>query len=314
MRISKSVLSTFILALAIPALVAVDNPANGETEKSKSSMDAVQVACIQLPIQDNIKDNAQSIVKLLEKESKAGTRLAVFPECALTTYNSKIIPQLKQQQIDNALNIIIQACKKFDIYAVIGSAYKKDNKWYNGAYIIGPQGRIIKRYTKLHVVVPNLFENGNELAIFKIDDVPATIMICHDERYPEIMRIPVLAGAKVGIYISCESKTPSKRDNYRSQVMARAVENQIFIVHCNAGDGGDDKDSHGHSRIIDPSGKILAEAGPKVGEIARATIHPKKSRNAYARNGASTPSLQKFWAEGLRVLKEQNPEFFQENQ
>jgi predicted amidohydrolase len=136
-------------------------------------------------------------------------------------------------------------------------------------------------------------------------------MICHDERYPEIFRIPVLAGAKLGIYISCESKTPlQKQDNYRSQVMARAVENQIAVVHCNTGDGGVGGGSHGHSRIIDKDGKILAEAGSGANEVIRSVVQPNRSSNDYARTGAKTSTLQKFWEEGLRLLKEQNTEYF----
>ncbi|MHC4442299.1 MAG: nitrilase-related carbon-nitrogen hydrolase [Planctomycetota bacterium] len=275
-----------------------------------SSMDSLQVACVQLKPYETINQNARAIVKALESESEAGTRLVVFPECALTGYEPKIIPTLKQEDIDRGVDIIRRGCRKFDIYAVVGSAYKENDKWYNVAYVIGPQGQIVKRYAKLHVVMPKIFVNGDELAIFYIDDVPATIMICHDERYPEIMRIPVLAGAKLGIYISCESKTEKKRDSYRCQIIARAVENQISMIHCNSGDCGTECGSHGHSRIIDPTGKVLAEASDKVGEVIRATVKPKASSNGYARKGAATASLQKFWAEGLRVLKEQNPEFF----
>jgi predicted amidohydrolase len=92
--------------------------------------------------------------------------------------------------------------------------------------------------------------------------------------------------------------------------MARAVENQMAILHVNSGDGGADGGSHGHSRIIDQRGTILAEASSGVGEVIRATVHPSESSNGHARRGADSPALRAFWAEGLRVLREQNPEFF----
>jgi len=53
----------------------------------------------------------------------------------------------------------------------------------------------------VHVVEPYCTD-GNRLAFFHIDGVPATIFICHDERYPELMRIPVLGGARIALYIS----------------------------------------------------------------------------------------------------------------
>ncbi len=274
-------------------------------------MPSLQVACVQLETQADLDANARAMVSALEKESKRGTRLVLFPECALTTYKKDIIRKLSQPQVDLALSIVREGCRHWKIHAVVGSAYLEAGKRYNGAFVIDPRGEIIKRYAKMHNVDGNLFEDGDAMAIFRIDDVPATIMICHDERYPEIFRIPVLAGAKLGIYISSESKEPrQKMDNYRSQIMARAVENQICVVHCNAGAGGFDGGSHGESRIIDKNGKIVAEAGNRAGEVIRAVIHPRESSNDYASAGAHTPSLHRFWGEGLRVLKEQNPEYF----
>jgi predicted amidohydrolase len=282
-----------------------------ELALQRSSMKAMQVACVQLDISDSITTNADRIIESLRSESERGTRLVAFPECALTSYDTDIIAGFSQDDISAELERIRQACNEFDIYGVIGSPYREDAKWYNGAYVFGPAGQLVKRYTKLHVVKPSFFEDGNELAIFYVDDVPTTIMICHDERYPEIFRIPVLAGAKVGIYISCESKTPAKWDNYRCQIIARAVENQISVIHCNSGDGGADGGSHGHSRIIGPKGKVLAEASQNIGETIRAAIDPSRSSTTHAKRGAGTPSLRAFWDEAIRVLREQNPEFFE---
>jgi predicted amidohydrolase len=274
-------------------------------------MKHLAVACVSIAAQADIDANASAIVAALEKEAPHRTRLVVFSECVLSSYDHKTIKNSTQEQIDAALGRIRDACKKLNLYAVVGSPYYEDGKRYNGAFVIGPSGEIVKRYAKIHKVEGPIFEEGDKLAIFRIDDVPTTIMICHDERYPEIFRIPVLAGAKVGIYISCESREPAqKMDNYRSQIMARAVENQISIVHCNAGLGGVDGGSHGNSRIIDTVGRILAEAGSGPDEVIRAVIHPDQSRRDYAQAGAETPSLRGFWQEGLRVMREQNPEYF----
>lgn len=278
----------------------------------RSSMDALQVAAVQIATTDDIGKNARLIVEAIASEAQLGTRLVAFEECALTSYEDDALRRADPAAIDRALKTIVDACREHDIYAVVGSPYREDDRWYNGAFVFDPRGRLIKRYAKMHVVKPRHFAEGHELAIFRIDDVPATIMVCHDQRYPEIFRIPVLAGARLGIYISCESKTPAKWDNYRSQIIARAVENQISILQCNAGDRGDAGGSHGHSRIIDPQGNILAEAGEGVGEAIRAVVRPRASMNHHAHRGANSPALRAFWEEGLRVLRAQNPEFYEE--
>ena len=304
-------LKTFCLFVLFATLL---NPVRAEETAKRSSMQELKVACVQLASVKDPDANAQAIVESLKAEAKEGTRLVVFGECVLTGYDDGLIRSLKPEQIERALAIVKQGCKQAGVYAVVGTPYFENGKRYNGAYVIGPAGQVVKRYAKIHNVEADLFIDGEELAIFRIDDVPTTIMVCHDERYPEIFRIPVLAGAKVGIYISCESKEPlQKQDNYRSQIMARAVENQISVVHCNAGDGGFDGGSHGHSRIIDKDGKILAEAGTGANEVIRAVIHPDRSSNSYASVGAETPTLRNFWQEGLRVLQKQNPEYFNES-
>jgi predicted amidohydrolase len=304
-QIGRSGLGTIVLLMAVLA-------GSAWASEPRSSMKSMQVACVQLDVQPALADNKQSIIRALVDEAARGTRLVVFAESALTTYDEKIVAALKQEDIDAALADIAAACKRADVYAAVGSAYRENGKWYNGAFVFGPAGKTVKRYAKVHNV-SDFYVDGNELAIFRIDDVPTTIMICHDERYPELFRIPVLAGARVGIYMSLESKTEKKRDNYRCQIIARAVENQMAVIQCNAGEGGPDEGSHGHSRIITHEGRVLAEADDKAGTVIRATINPEQSNNSYAQCGAGTPALRAFWAEGLRVLREQNAEYFTED-
>ncbi len=280
------------------------------TNPPRSSMDAMQVAAVQIDTRHDLEHNTRQILDAIAREAELGTRLVVFEECALTSYEVPVMREMKMKDINKALDRIADACREHDIYAAVGAPYRENDTWYNGAFVYDPQGKLIKRYAKLFVVRPNFFANGDKLAIFRVDDVPFTIMICHDERYPEIFRIPVLGGARVGIYMSCESKTEKKWDNYRSQIMARATENQISVIACNAGDGGELGGSHGHSRILDPRGNILAEAGTQPGVAIRAVIHPKESSQNHARRGAESPAVKTFWAEGLRLLKAHNPEYF----
>jgi predicted amidohydrolase len=89
-------------------------------------------------------------------------------------------------------------------------------------------------------------------------------MICHDERYPELVRLPAIQGARIVYYISHESglREETKLAPYRAQLMARAVENGVFIVSANAPASPKDlSGSHGQSRIISSDGNVVKEAG-----------------------------------------------------
>ena len=45
---------------------------------------------------------------------------------------------------------------------------------------------------------------GNHIAFFELEGVPSTVIICHDERYPELVRLPAIQVVRV-VYYSCES-------------------------------------------------------------------------------------------------------------
>jgi predicted amidohydrolase len=269
----------------------------------------IRVACVQMRLSNSISTNVSRVVSHIASEAALGTRVVVFSECTLTGYDAAVAPTIPQSVIDGAVSQVCAACASHRVYAVVGTTWYENSIRYNAALVIGPDGTIVERYHKVHVVEPYC-TNGNRLALFRIDGVPATLFICHDERYPELMRIPVLGGARIAFYISSESEAASgKNFNYRCQIVGRAVENQTWVVSCNAPVGNDYGDSHGQSRIIGPDGTTWQEAGADE-TVIRHTIETDLSSGTWVQAGASTPLIDQFWQEGLRVLQVQNPDQF----
>jgi len=265
----------------------------------------IKVACVQMRLSNNMATNVNNTVAQIAAEASQGTRVVVFPEFSLTGYDPSVAPTIQQPAIDNALATVAGACATHNVYAIVGTPYYENGVRYNAAVVLGPDGSAIERYYKVHVV-ESYCTDGNRLAFFHIDGVPATIFICHDERYPELMRIPVLGGARIAFYISFESDASSgKNFNYRCQIVGRAVENQAWVVACNAPTGNDCGDSHGESRIIGPDGTVHQEAGAAE-TVIRHTLDSDQSSNAWAQAGAAVPLLSEFWEEGLRVLQTGN--------
>ena len=137
----------------------------------------------------------------------------------------------------------------------------REIRLYNSAAVINPRGEILARYHKIQLA-ESWPMAGDRLLVFKIDDVQACIIICHDERYPELVRLPVLAGARVVFCLSHESglDKESKLVPYRAQIQARAVENTVYVVQANAPANTDSTGSHGQSRLIAPDGNLIEEA------------------------------------------------------
>ena len=147
--------------------------------------------------------------------------------------------------------------------------------------IIAPTGKVIERYHKIQLA-ERWPQAGDHLSAFKMDGVPCSVIICHDERYPELVRLPVLAGAKVVFYLSHESGMRSERkvNPYRAQIQARAVENTGFVVQANAPANEDASGSHGQSRIIGPDGNILQVASIFQEEVLTETLDLRQARLA----------------------------------
>ncbi len=272
------------------------------TAAQHASAAMIRVACVQMQVSNSVDTNTARIVEAIRTEAAQGTRVVVFPECALSGYDGRFVPNVPQSAIDAAVERIRAACRTHRVYAIVGTTWLADGIRRNVGLVVDPTGAIICNYAKMHVVEA-YNANGDELAYFLVDGVPATLFICHDERYPELMRIPVLAGAKIAFYISFESQADSgKNFNYRCQIVGRAVENQTWVVSCNAPAANECGKSHGQSRIIAPDGTIRQEAGD--GEtVIREALDTDLSSNAWARSAALAPPFDQFWAESLRVLQ-----------
>ena len=223
----------------------------------------LKVAAVQFRSSFDIADNTKRIIAKLEQLADAGVHVAAFPECAVTGYTTEASFQPDAAQLESAAQEIGRACARRRIAAVVGSAYKTNGHTYNVALVFDEKGAIIERFGKLQLAGEKWATPGNHMALFTLRGVDSTVIICHDERYPEFVRLPAIAGARVVYYISHESgmKNESKLPGYRAQMMARAVENQMFAVASNApGNVSDNSGSHGHSRIIKDDGNILSEA------------------------------------------------------
>lgn len=279
-------------------------PAGKQPGRNTPAGDFLTVASVQMRSSTDLADNTARIMGFIEKSAAEGAKVVIFPECALSGYNEKAVKALSAEQILNAEKKIAETCKKASVYAIVGMPYREGTKLYNSASVISPEGKIIERYHKIQLA-ESWPDPGDHLSVFNIDDIPCSIIICHDERYPELVRLPVLAGAKVIFYISHESgvKEESKIEPYRAQIQARAVENNVFIAQSNAPANPDATGSHGQSRIIAPDGNIIKEASIYSEEIIYATIDVSKASRGNALKSITRGILQDWWKEGVKKVK-----------
>ncbi|HZM97328.1 MAG TPA: carbon-nitrogen hydrolase [Vicinamibacterales bacterium] len=156
----------------------------------------------------------------------------------------------------------------------------------NSAAILDADGSLLGVYRKMHIPDDPLF---NEKYYFTPgDDSPQTagfkvwktryatigVLICWDQWYPEAARITSLLGAQVLFYPTAIGWHPSERgewgqaqvDAWRTIQRSHAIANGVFVAAPNRVGHEDEPGTNGitffgHSFIVDPFGRYIAEAG-----------------------------------------------------
>jgi predicted amidohydrolase len=271
---------------------------------SESAPGFLKVAAVQMRSSPELSRNVKQIQQHIRDCAAKGVRVVVFPECALSGYFENVITNLSAQQLEDAEKQVADTCREAGVYAIVGTPYRADGKLFNSAVVISAQGQVVERYHKIQLA-ERWPDAGDHLSVFKIDGVPCSIIVCHDERYPELVRLPVLAGSKIIFYISHESglREEHKIAPYRAQIQARAVENNVFVVHANAPANPDKSGSHGQSRIIQPDGNILQEASISDEDVVFGRLEVSKATRDNAKKSLTRGALQDWWRAGLDRVK-----------
>lgn len=292
----------------LPAGAALITPAARAQSAAPPAAASLRVATVQLRSGPDLAANVAAIKQHLAACAARRVQVAVFPECAVSSYFPEAILRLTAAELGAAEKEIAQACATHRIAALVGVPERRGEERRNCALIIDPAGRILGRYYKAQLVGQDAAWKcvpGTEVPpVFTLHGVPASVIICHDSRFPELCRLPVLAGARVVFYLSHESALykENKMVPYRAQVQARAVENRVFVVHANAPADELRKGSHGQSRIVAPDGNLLQEASQIEEEVLVADLDLAQATAETALKSLQGP-LAEWWRTGMQRVR-----------
>jgi predicted amidohydrolase len=294
-----------LLFSCLCVLPAADRPPGQAPPAKAPAAKSLRVAAVQMRSTRDLDANVKNTVAWLKRLAADRVDVAVFPECSVSGYFDDVIPKLSAKSLKQAEDRLRQACKDHKIWAVVGTPVREGGKLYNSAVVIDDSGKVRERYHKVQLA-ERWPDAGDHLSVFRVKGVPCSSIICHDERYPELVRLPVLAGARVVFYLSHESPLAQehKLGPYRAQIQARAVENGVFVVHANAPANADASGSHGQSRLIDPDGTILQEASMFKEEAVTATLDLKRANAGNATRSLTRGPLAAWWREGMKHVRQ----------
>lgn len=220
--------------------------------------------------------NRAKLEAAMDRAARAAEKpdVILLPELWNTGYALTEIGRLADPEGQNSRAWLAAFARRHGIHVIGGSiAENRSGQVYNTMLVFNRSGEEVAAYSKIHLFrlmeEEKYLQPGERSVTFDLDGLPAGAEICYDIRFPELTRSLALRGAKL-LFVAAEWPLP-RLNHWRTLLIARAIENQMYVIACNrTGKGGGDE-FFGHSMIIDPWGEIVAEGG-EAEEIVTGSI------------------------------------------
>lgn len=281
--------------------------------KAKSASTRLRVAAVQMKFASSIAENLAKIELAVGRAARRGADAVLFPECATTGYACDFT-SLPAPEIAAALDVVAGLAARWEINILVGSTVYRgvEGKLQNCLVVFDRRGRPVHCYAKCQLVDSDrrVFTPGNAVALFEIDGVCATAVICHERRYPELVRLAVMAGAQILFHPNAGMdalKVSRRKRGGRDGIPVRAFENAIYYVFANSvGPQGGGKWSAGDSKIVAPDGRVLRLSDNENEAILVADLDLSLATRKYALDSLEHPRfLSAHWRNLVSQVRRQ---------
>ena len=253
----------------------------------------VKVAAVQIDHNVDSAAHIATVIEAIETAVDAGAQIIFLPELTLSRYPADTLPSgvpnqnAEQLESGPTFSLISQQAKKYSV-VIHASLYQEagltDGRGLNTAIVVGTNGELLGSTPKLHIpVTEGYFEDkyfapgpdNNPYPVFEMDlngRPKLGLPTCWDEWFPEVARAYALAGADILCYPTAIGSEPDHPDFdteplWRQVIIGHAIANGLFIVVPNRWGNEGLLDFYGSSFIVDPYGRILAQAGRSGNEV-----------------------------------------------
>ena len=226
--------------------------------------------------------NLARCLELIELAAEEGARLIVLPECALTGYCFSSLEEalpVVEPIPGPSTKKITAACRKLNVYVVLGLLEQDADRCYNAAVLLGPQG-LLGKHRKIHLPYLGVdrFLNHGDLppTVYDTEVGKIGLGICYDLMFAEHSRVLGLQGAELLVFPANWPETGRVYPDYI--VPTRAIENRVFCVAVNRVGKERGTKFPGRSIIAHWFGGALAKGKCNEEDILYAEIEPAEAR------------------------------------
>lgn len=243
-------------------------------------------ALAQLSVSDDPAANLPVTLDLVRAAAAGGAGFVLTPECTNILSSDRAHQQavLHPEETDPTLAALRAEAERLGIWLLIGSLALKtgdaDGRFANRSFLIGPAGKIVARYDKIHMFDVDVsptekyresegYRPGSKAVLAQTPFARIGLSVCYDLRFPQLFRRLARGGAQI-LTVPAAFNDTTGAAHWESLLRARAIENGCFVLapaQCgtHAAHAGRPRRTHGHSLAVAPWGEVLADAGMAPG-------------------------------------------------
>ncbi len=245
-------------------------------------------ACVQLNSKRTVEENLPAIERLIKQAAASGAQFITLPECsgAMEPIAEKSLANTPTEEKHPGVPLVTGLAKSTGAWILVGSFGVKlpTGKIANRSYLFAPSGEIVTTYDKIHMFDVQVgdgqtyresatYEPGTRAVTADLPWGRLGLSICYDVRFAYLYRALAHAGAEFITVPAAFTKVTGEAHWHVLQ-RARAIETGAYVISAaQCGTHAEGRQTFGHSLIVDPWGKVLADGGDEVG-VVTAEIDP----------------------------------------
>ncbi len=228
--------------------------------------------------------NIRTMTHWMDRAKDVHADIVCFPELSLSGYGLKPEAVRTGPEIDDViLDSLRREARRTDMILLAGwAAYHASGRPWICHGVVTPQGKT-GIYRKTHLGPPEraAYTAGEDVSVFRLEDVTIGIQLCYDAHFPELTSIMAANGMDILFvpHASPHGSGRSKIESWKRHLVARAYDNAVFVMACNLSGTNDSGLSFpGAAFAIDPSGLVIDSAaldpeGMMVVDARAAALH-----------------------------------------
>ena len=260
-----------------------------------SSAPPFTAACIQHTAGPDPEPNLRTVADLVRRARDAGAEFIMTAEASnLIESGRRRRDKARTEANDPFLAGMRELARELGAWLLLGSlvidptgepgAEPGEERLANRSFLIDATGGIVARYDKIHMFdidlangesyrESNAYRPGAETVVAETPWGRLGMSVCYDVRFPHLYRALAQAGADF-LAVPSVFTVPTGRAHWHVLLRARAIENGCFVfAPAMCGEHPGNRSTYGHSLVVDPWGKILADGGEAPG-IVYADVDP----------------------------------------